>query len=107
MLPAPPAGSDPQTGPGAQQPLPCAQPPAGGAVAGVATVTCMGLFRRGAKSTDPGEGADDTGLLMLQGQDMIAQTGRAHADRWGLGTAQRWDLDQETGTIRWTFRTGP
>jgi hypothetical protein len=33
---------------------------------------------------------------------MIEQLGRAHMS-WGLGSADRWDLDQTTGIITWTF----
>jgi hypothetical protein len=40
--------------------------------------------------------------LLLQGEDMIVRLAEAHAS-WGLGTAQRWDLDQRTGIITWTF----
>ena len=58
----------------------------------------MGLFRR--KSNDP---APDLDTLLLEGQDMIEQTGRAHAEAWGLGSADRWDLDQTTGLLRFTF----
>jgi len=43
------------------------------------------------------------GVLLLQGQDMIERTASAHAARWGLGTAERWDLDQTTAVIRWSF----
>ncbi|MFF3617023.1 DUF6882 domain-containing protein [Streptomyces sp. NPDC002580] len=64
----------------------------------------MGLFKR-AKGTESagqtGERADLSALL-LQGEDMIEQLGRAHMS-WGLGSADRWDLDQTTGTITWTF----
>ena len=41
--------------------------------------------------------------LLQQGRDQIDRTTRAHAQRWGLGTAQRWVLDQTTGIIRWSF----
>ena len=41
--------------------------------------------------------------LLLQGHELIAQTTRAHSDRWGLGTAQRWVLDQDEGRITWSF----
>ena len=33
---------------------------------------------------------------------MIDQLARAHMS-WGLGTAQRWGLDQRSGLITWTF----
>ncbi|MCF3134759.1 hypothetical protein [Streptomyces olivochromogenes] len=33
---------------------------------------------------------------------MIEQLARAHMS-WGLGSADRWDLDQTTGIITWTF----
>jgi hypothetical protein len=41
--------------------------------------------------------------LLLQGRELIAQTTRAHSERWGLGTAQRWVLDQDQGRITWSF----
>jgi hypothetical protein len=40
--------------------------------------------------------------LLLQGEDMIEQPATAHRS-WGLGSATRWDLDQRTGLISWTF----
>ncbi len=58
----------------------------------------MALFRR--KRNDP---APDLGTLLLEGRDMIEQTGRAHAEAWGLGSADCWDLDQTTGLLRFTF----
>ena len=58
----------------------------------------MARFRR--QRNDP---AADLGTLLLEGQDMIEQTGRAHAEAWGLGSADRWDLDQTTGLLRFTF----
>ncbi|MBR7833264.1 hypothetical protein KDL01_08305 [Actinospica durhamensis] len=33
---------------------------------------------------------------------MIPQLAQAHRS-WGLGTADRWGLDQQTGLITWTF----
>ncbi|WP_330461598.1 hypothetical protein OIB37_34855 [Streptomyces sp. NBC_00820] len=52
----------------------------------------------------PGQSSeqDGLGLLLLQGEEMIAQLAEAHRT-WGLGTADRWDLDQTTGLITWTF----
>lgn len=41
--------------------------------------------------------------LLSQGRDLIDRTTRAHAGRWGLGTAQRWILNQDEGTIKWSF----
>ena len=41
--------------------------------------------------------------LLLQGRELIAQTTQAHSDRWGLGTAQRWVLNQDEGRITWSF----
>jgi hypothetical protein len=40
--------------------------------------------------------------LLLQGEDMIGQLARAHMS-WGLGSAERWDLEQRTRMITWTF----
>ena len=41
--------------------------------------------------------------LLVQGRETIEKTTRAHAERWGLGTAKRWALDQGDGTIVWSF----
>jgi hypothetical protein len=41
--------------------------------------------------------------LLTQGRELIAQTSRAHRERWGLGAAQRWALDQDDGRILWSF----
>jgi hypothetical protein len=64
----------------------------------------VGIFRRGkTESSEPEESGSDVGELLLQGHDMIEQTASAHAQRWGLGTAERWSLDPAAGTLRWTF----
>jgi hypothetical protein len=64
----------------------------------------VGIFKREGRFDGASQTGDpvDLGLLLLQGQDMIDQLARAHAS-WGLGSAQRWGLDQRTGTITWTF----
>jgi len=61
-------------------------------------VTGIPLFRR---TTPPGE--NRLGELLLQGHDMIERTAEAHARAWNFGKADRWDLDQTTGMLRWTF----
>ena len=45
----------------------------------------------------------DLSTLLLQGKEMWQQFASAHAQGWGLGTADRWGLDQQTGLITWTF----
>jgi hypothetical protein len=64
----------------------------------------VGIFKRKDRSDGSSETGDsvDLSVLLLQGQDMIDQLAEAHAS-WGLGSAQRWGLDQRTGTITWTF----
>jgi hypothetical protein len=61
----------------------------------------MPLFRRSPQPS-PDEGLTLTDAL-LQGTEMLQQTTAAHVNRWGLGTAQRWDLDAAGGVLRWTF----
>ncbi|GAB3663405.1 hypothetical protein GCM10027596_26520 [Nocardioides korecus] len=46
---------------------------------------------------------NDLADLLMQGQDHIAESTRAHAERWGLGSADRWSLDQREGRVVWTF----
>lgn len=60
----------------------------------------MGILRR----SNPKVGQDPEPLsdLLLQGQDMMLQMEQAHQRR-GIGSADRWDLDQNTGVITWTF----
>ncbi|MFD9516211.1 DUF6882 domain-containing protein [Streptomyces sp. NPDC059979] len=65
----------------------------------------MGWFKRSAKpeavaSTETDQ--SDLGTLLLQGEDMIEQLALAHAS-WGLGSADRWGLDQRSGVVTWTF----
>lgn len=64
----------------------------------------MGLFKRTKETDGAGQAGDRTDLstLLLQGEDMIEQLAGAHMS-WGLGSADRWDLDQTTGMITWTF----
>ena len=45
----------------------------------------------------------DLETLLLQGQDMIAESTRAHTERWGLGSADRWSLNQRDGRLQWSF----
>lgn len=40
--------------------------------------------------------------MLFEGEGMIEQLAHAH-QTWGLGTADRWNLDQRTGLISWTF----
>ncbi|MGW3246766.1 DUF6882 domain-containing protein [Streptomyces sp. NPDC001070] len=61
----------------------------------------MGLFKKAAKQ-QPTASQPDLAVLVMQGEDMIEQLAEAHR-KWGLGTADRWDLDQRTGEITWTF----
>ncbi|WP_326741042.1 DUF6882 domain-containing protein [Streptomyces sp. NBC_01022] len=64
----------------------------------------MGLFKRAKVAESAGQTGEpvDLSVLLLQGEDMIDQLARAHMS-WGLGSADRWDLDQTTGIISWTF----
>ncbi|MCX4785585.1 MULTISPECIES: DUF6882 domain-containing protein [unclassified Streptomyces] len=64
----------------------------------------MGMFKRANEPESAGQAGEraDLSPLLLQGEDMIEQLGRAHMS-WGLGSADRWDLDQTTGIITWTF----
>jgi uncharacterized protein DUF6882 len=64
----------------------------------------MGWLRRNGRpnSSEPAVERGDLGTLLLQGEDMIEQLAQAHMS-WGLGSADRWSLDQRTGTITWTF----
>ena len=41
--------------------------------------------------------------LLTEGREMIDRTTQAHRERWGLGTAKRWVLDQDDGRIVWSF----
>jgi hypothetical protein len=41
--------------------------------------------------------------LLMQGREMIEQTSRSHTERWGLGTARQWVLNQDDGRIVWSF----
>jgi hypothetical protein len=64
----------------------------------------MGMFKRANEAESAGQAGEraDLRVLLLQGEDMIEQLVRAHMS-WGLGSADRWDLDQTTGIITWTF----
>src|SRR5680860_168675 len=48
------------------------------------------------------DGAMELEKLLTQGRELIDQTTRAHTERWGLGTAQRWALEGD-GRIVWSF----
>ena len=61
----------------------------------------MPLFKR--KPSTPSTPGVSVAVLMLEGHDMIEKTAAAHRDRWGLRDADRWDLDQTSGKIKWTF----
>lgn len=60
----------------------------------------MALFRRSKTADAPAPA--DLSVLVLEGEDMLERTAAIHRE-WGLGTADRWGLDQTTGLITWTF----
>ena len=60
----------------------------------------MGFFRR--RGNDDGDMLSE---MLAQGESMIEQLAQAHQS-WGLGSADRWNLDQRTGIISWTFPHG-
>ncbi len=64
----------------------------------------MGLFKRNSRPDGIAAQPEhvDLGTMLLQGTDMIDQLAQAHMS-WGLGSADRWDLDQRTGMITWVF----
>lgn len=64
----------------------------------------MGLFKRNSRPDSIAAQPEhvDLGTMLLQGTDMIDQLAQAHMS-WGLGSADRWDLDQRTGMITWAF----
>lgn len=62
----------------------------------------MGIFSRGRASEEPPDGGQDLATIVLQGEDMMTQLAEAHRS-WGLGSAERWELEQETGLITWSF----
>lgn len=60
----------------------------------------MAMFRRSKKAASPS--LADLSVLLLEGEDMLEKTTAVHR-HWGLGTAEKWGLDQTTGLITWTF----
>lgn len=63
----------------------------------------MGLFKKaGPQNQVSVDDHSELSILLLQGEDMISQLAQAHRS-WGLGTADRWSLDQQTRLITWTF----
>lgn len=58
--------------------------------------------RRGRKKDATGDASGDLSTLLLEGEDMLRQVEEAHRT-WGLGTADRWNLDQQSGLLTWTF----
>lgn len=54
----------------------------------------MALFRRTAVRPE---------ALVAQGHELVRRTARAHQARWGLGTADRCELDPASGLLTWTF----
>jgi hypothetical protein len=59
----------------------------------------MRFLRRAGR---PDQASSDLSTLLLQGEDMIGQLAEAHLS-WGLGSAQRWELDQTNGLLTWYF----
>ena len=62
----------------------------------------MGIFGRGKRLVASKPESADLATLLLQGEEMIGRLAQAHTS-WGLGTADRWGLDQRTGIITWTL----
>lgn len=50
-------------------------------------------------SGDSGQSLEN---LYQAGRSHIEMLAKAHSE-WGCGKADRWDVDQETGLIQWTF----
>lgn len=44
--------------------------------------------------------------LQEQANNHLAALTEAHNNAWGLGSADQWSADQETGLITWTFAHG-
>ena len=61
----------------------------------------VGLFKR--DKAGIGTAASDLAGVVLHGTELIENVGRAHHERWGLGTAESWSVDQQTGVLRWSF----
>ncbi|MCP2311256.1 DUF6882 domain-containing protein [Kitasatospora paracochleata] len=62
----------------------------------------MRLFKRPTGAARTGRGPSELAALLREGEEMVAHLAEAHSG-WGLGTADRWDLDQATGLLTWTF----
>ena len=59
----------------------------------------MALFKRkSVPSPDPA-----IAEMIKAGHSLIELTARGHAQMWGLGTSDRWGVDQTTATITWTW----
>lgn len=64
----------------------------------------MGIFKRNQQAQpDPPEEDSALSVALMEGTGLIEQSAAAHQAQWGLGSADRWDVDQPTGTIRFTF----
>ena len=50
----------------------------------------------------PGTAPQDIDELFMAGRALIETLAETHM-AWGCGSAERWDLDQTTGLIQWTF----
>ncbi len=48
----------------------------------------------------------DIDEYMEKASNHLAALNQTHQDVWGLGNADRWDADQETGILSWTFPDG-
>lgn len=59
----------------------------------------MALFRRKPQDTE----LPDLVTVLGEGHDAAVRLARMHAEDWGLGSADRWDVDLAAGTITWTF----
>ena len=52
---------------------------------------------------ESGPTVPDLAEMIMQGEQLLEALAQVHSSQWGLGTADRWDLDQEAGVITWTF----
>ncbi len=48
----------------------------------------------------------DIDAYMEEAKEHLATLTRGHQTSWGLGSADWWDADQETGMITWSFSDG-
>ena len=72
----------------------------------ILTVLLLAFLTGCARKEVPVKNTFDVDAYFEKANNHLAALTEGHRDVWNMGSAERWDADQETGIITWTFADG-